>query len=350
MGAGALFAGIDRGPGVLGVVGTFVLDRIEGHPDAPDPVEDLGGVAYALSAVSAALPHGWRAMAISRVGADALDRVRAWLAGIPRVADSSLLEVDEPNNRVELRYADAERRTERLSGGVGPWTWDELEARLDACDAVLLNFVSGHELSLSTARRVRDRVSGPLYVDLHSLFLGMGDDGTRVPRPLGRASSWVSCGDAVQVNEHEFELLEGSLIEEFGSGGRPSRPADGSLGADGRVLRSADETAREVLGQGPRLLARTGRRGVACWTRRAPGGRVERVDVAVAVKRGDPTGCGDVWGGTMFSRLLGGDDIVVAARLANRAAGVSVTHRGTSGLSSRLAMEVGGSAPDGGTS
>lgn len=325
MGARSLFAAGGRGSRVLGVVGTFVLDRIVEHPDAPHPVEDLGGVAYALSAVSVALPKEWSAVAISRVGSDAVGRVRSWLAETPRVFDAALLEVDAPNNRVELRYADADHRTERLEGGVGPWRWDQLAPRLDGCDALLVNFVSGHELSLSTARRLRDRASGPMYADLHSLFLDVADDGTRVPRRLAHAGSWVSCFDAVQVNEAEFELLRASLTAAPGAG---------------------DETARVVLARGPRLLTRTSRGAVACWTRRAQRGRVERIDLEVSVERGDPTGCGDVWGATMFSRLLGGDDVVVAARFANRIAGASVAHRGTRGLSSRLATEVAGPAPE----
>jgi sugar/nucleoside kinase (ribokinase family) len=51
-----------------------------------------------------------------------------------------------------------------------------------------------------------------------------------------------------------------------------------------------------------------------------------------APRRGDPTGCGDVWGATLFCRLLGADDLESAMREANRCAARNVEHRGARGL------------------
>ena len=55
---------------------------------------------------------------------------------------------------------------------------------------------------------------------------------------------------------------------------------------------------------------------------------------------GDPTGCGDVWGATFFSRLLAGDDIMAAMRAAHGAAARNVTFRGASGLTRHLRGEL----------
>ena len=51
-------------------------------------------------------------------------------------------------------------------------------------DALLVNFISGFEMSLGTAQLLRRGFGGPIYADLHSLFLGMQADGLRVPQPL----------------------------------------------------------------------------------------------------------------------------------------------------------------------
>ncbi|HEX7939401.1 MAG TPA: hypothetical protein VF483_10445, partial [Gemmatimonadaceae bacterium] len=51
---------------------------------------------------------------------------------------------------------------------------------------------------------------------------------------------------------------------------------------------------------------------------------------------GDPTGCGDVWGATQFSRLLAGDTLDQAIHAANRAAARNVEHRGATGLADHL--------------
>ena len=55
---------------------------------------------------------------------------------------------------------------------------------------------------------------------------------------------------------------------------------------------------------------------------------------------GDPTGCGDVWGATHFSRLLAGDTFPVAMAAANRAASRNVEHRGATGLANHLRGEL----------
>jgi sugar/nucleoside kinase (ribokinase family) len=51
---------------------------------------------------------------------------------------------------------------------------------------------------------------------------------------------------------------------------------------------------------------------------------------------GDPTGCGDVWGATYFSRLLAGDNLGAAILAAHRAAARNVDHRGATGLANHL--------------
>jgi sugar/nucleoside kinase (ribokinase family) len=55
---------------------------------------------------------------------------------------------------------------------------------------------------------------------------------------------------------------------------------------------------------------------------------------------GDPTGCGDVWGATYFSRLLAGDNLDAAIAAAHRAAARNVDHRGATGLSSHLRGKI----------
>jgi sugar/nucleoside kinase (ribokinase family) len=55
---------------------------------------------------------------------------------------------------------------------------------------------------------------------------------------------------------------------------------------------------------------------------------------------GDPTGCGDVWGATYFSRLLAGDKFDVALDRALDAAARNVDHRGATGLADYLRGEL----------
>ena len=91
-----------------------------------------------------------------------------------------------PNNRVELRYFSADRRTEVMSGGVPGWNWLALKPLIDSArlDALYVNFLSGWELDLATALELRRHFRGPMYADLHMLVMAVQSDGLRVPRPL----------------------------------------------------------------------------------------------------------------------------------------------------------------------
>jgi sugar/nucleoside kinase (ribokinase family) len=315
----------------LGVIGTLVWDTIHQRDVRSGPVSEWGGIGYALEALGAALPSGWRVRPILKVGRDLSEEAFRFLGSIPGVDPASVLVVPEPNNRVELRYAGHERQTERLSGGVPPWRSEELLPLVRTCDALYVNFISGMEMDLETAQALRRAFAGPIYADLHSLFLAVGPEGDRIPRPLPYWAEWLRSFDAVQLNEQEFELL-------------------------GRAYGDAWRLAADVVGPDLGLIAVTlGPRGAAyvasggflpdpfVWSSRrgriaAPEpSRSAKVDSEQAtLEGGDPTGCGDVWGATCFGRLLSGASLEDAMADANRFAARNVAHRGASGLGLHL--------------
>ncbi|MDP2956607.1 MAG: carbohydrate kinase family protein [Longimicrobiales bacterium] len=309
----------------LGVVGTLVWDRIMDRDARAQAVEEWGGVAYALSALRAALPDDWSILPIMKVGRDLSEEAFLFLKEIPGVEDAAVTIVPEPNNRVELRYASAERRTERLSGGVPPWTWPELAPPLDLCDALYVNFISGMEMELPTARALRAGYAGPTYADLHSLFLGMTAQGLRVPKALQAWGEWLRCFDGVQMNEDEFDLLGGA-------GGDPWHVAAQALGPDLKLLAVTlgPRGAAYLAGMDfePDPFRWRPRDALA----RAGSARSGRVPLDGLPRQGDPTGCGDVWGATFFARLLAGDGLEAAMAEANRLASRNVEHRGARGL------------------
>lgn len=309
----------------LGVVGTLVWDRIHARDGRDHPVEEWGGIAYGLAALRAALPESWRILPIVKVGRDLAEPAFRFLREIPGLDDAGMVVVPEPNNRVELRYESEGRRTERLSGGVPPWTWPELAPLVALCDALYVNFISGYEMDLPTARALRHGYAGPVYADLHSLFLGRTVQGLRVPQTLEGWAEWLRCFDGVQMNEDEFTLMgRGS--------GDPWLLAAGALGPELKLLavtlgaRGAAYVAAAHFEADP-----------MCW-RDAPGVAVEgtarsgRVPVEGLPREGDPTGCGDVWGSTFFAGLLRGSGLEEAMRNANRMAARNVDHRGARGL------------------
>lgn len=311
----------------LGALGTLVWDTIHQRDLRQGPVEEWGGMTYALSALAAALPSDWEVVPVVKVGRDLAERAFRFLRDLPRVdLETGVRVVPEPNNRVELRYHDAARRTERLSGGVPPWLWPELAPLMRDLDGLYVNFISGFEMEIDTARALRDAFPGPLYADLHSLFLGIASGGLRIPQELPAWGDWLRCFDAVQVNEQELELLGRAW-------GDPWRLAAQVVGPELKLMavtmgaRGAAYVAGPAFTPDPASWARTRQRMAA------PGpSRSRLVPSESPEPGGDPTGCGDVWGATFFARLLAGDDLDDAMKAANGMAARNVRHRGAGGL------------------
>ena len=310
----------------VGVVGSLVWDVIHGRDALSAPVEEWGGIAYALAGLDASLPDDWEIVPLIKVGRDLAPRAADLLATLTHLTPGGrCVEVDAPNNRVVLHYQSAERRSERMAGGVPGWNWGELGPMVRDLDAVYVNFISGFEMCLGTAELLRRGFAGPLYADLHSLFLGMQHDGIRFLEPLPDAASWFRCFDVVQLNEDEMRQLS---------------PDPLTLSA--RALAEGVQLLVVTLGpRGAAYVAAPGFDGFPVRRGCAAQGTVRTALLAPPpVDAIDPTGCGDVFGASLASRLLAGDGLAEALAHANRMGARNAAFRGARGLSSHLRGEL----------
>jgi hypothetical protein len=316
----------------VGVLGTFVWDVIHGRDPRDAPVEEWGGITYAYGAFEAALADAWDFVPIVKVGYDLAPKARDFLRDFEKVpADAAPIEVPHRNNRVTLHYQSAERRCEKLTGGVPGWSWLGLKPLLADLDALYVNLISGFELDLETAQLIRAHFRGPIYCDLHSLLLARQPDGVRTLQPLPDAAAWLRCFDIVQVNEDEMSMMASD----------PLALAAMATAAGVKVLNvtMGRRGVVYVAAPGFEKLADLDRPSIAPASGAV---RTELVPAAPArdLHAGDPTGCGDVWGATYFSRLLAGDDIRTAMHRAAVFAARNVDHRGATGLAHYLRGEL----------
>lgn len=319
-------------PKRVGVIGSFVWDVIHGRDPHDAPVEEWGGITYALGALDAALPKEWEMVPLVKVGFDLADRAREFLRGLERVAaDAAPIEVPHHNNRVSLHYQSAERRCERLSGGVPGWNWLGLKPLLGNLDALYINLISGFELDLETAQLIRTHFKGPIYCDLHSLVLAVQPDGMRTLQPLPNPAAWCRCFDILQVNEDEMRMMAADPLD--------LAALALSVGVSSLVVTMGKRGIVYFAAPGFDQLADLNRDRL-----HHPPGAIRTALIPAAPARtvfdGDPTGCGDVWGATYFSRLLAGDNISEAMHAALIAAAKNVDHRGASGLARHLRGEL----------
>jgi sugar/nucleoside kinase (ribokinase family) len=324
----------------LGVIGTFVWDVIHGRDARSVPVEEWGGITYTLAGLDAALSDEWEIVPIVKVGFDLAVRARDFLRTLTHIApDAALVEVPYPGHRVELRYIDDERRTEHLTGAIPGWSWVGLKPLIDDArlDALYVNFLSGWELDLETAQMLRVHFPGPIHCDLHMMVMAVQPDGLRTPRAIPNVAAWCGCFDFLQMNEDELATIAPdplSLAATAIAAGVSCLLI--TLGKRGAVYVAApgfdticDLPPRSGLATGPR--GATGGLGAV---------RTALVPAVFVNGSGDPTGCGDVWGATHFSRMVAGDRLTDAMHAAAVAAARNVGHRGATGLAAHLRGEL----------
>jgi sugar/nucleoside kinase (ribokinase family) len=141
-------------------------------------------------------------------------------------------------------------------------------------DGILINMITGFDITLDQLIQIRKNYSGLIFMDIHTLSRGLNEDYKREFRLIPDFLSWAKCLDLIQVNQNELFTLSHKKIEM--------------------------EIVEELLSYGIKIL---------CVTKGEIGARVyfknenEIASYFVAARKIDNPnviGCGDVFGASFF--------------------------------------------------
>ncbi len=274
--------------------------------------ESYGGLLYSILTLALLAEKGSSIHPVVNLGRDVEGAVKNVLSRYPQVCLNGLHPVEEKNNHAILTYHSQDEREEILKGGVPPLTFEHLVPFLDA-DALLVNFISGCDLSLKTLKRVRKNSAAAIYMDIHSLSLGIDHGGRRFLRPLPDWTEWMAQADVVQVNRGEARLLCGS-----------QDLAEGELIAFGKAVTKAGPSV---------LLITLGAQGSVMFTALEGNIHLERYSPQPASEVRDTTGCGDVFLAAFMLEHSRSGDPRKASEYANLVAGAKSGLSGIEALS-----------------
>lgn len=289
----------------IGVVGTINRDTIYRHDGTA--VESWGGLLYSIKylcdeAVGMIVPA-------VNLGRDAYEPVMSVLNRFRRIDLDHIRKVPEKNNHCFLHYHNQSHKCEILKGGVPSLTYSRLRP-LNDCDIVVVNFISGRDVTLAALEKFRTEFAGLIYMDIHSHTLGRHRVKGGHRRHLRRPPHWrryIACADILQVNAVEFELLSGREISRTAAGDFFASEAQHlkclivTLGVDGSLV-TYQEKEKEII------------------TRSIPSVSIERVY--------DTTGCGDIFGAGFVAEYLRTRSPIKAARHGSRQAGARCRRKG----------------------
>lgn len=170
----------------------------------------------------------------------------------------------------------------------------------DDFDGILINMITGFDLSIDDIKKIRKKFHGPVYIDIHTLSRGLNAEMLREFRPVPNVDEWLKNVNIVQVNETELiTISEGN---------------------------NENERANFVLNRGPvMLLVTKAENGVTLY--RNENGRMESTSLpGLDVEARNKIGCGDIFGAVFFYSYIQTGNYFDSLAAANTAAGISTTY------------------------
>ena len=171
---------------------------------------------------------------------------------------------------------------------------------LNRFDGILINMISGYDISLNQLKNLRANYDGLIYFDVHTFSRGVDKNLNRIFRRIINFCEWAECIDILQTNESELLTLsdqkdEASIVEELFSFG----------------IRQVIVTKAE--------------KGATVFIKEKNSHKIVHKD-ALQTKVVNKVGCGDVFGAVYFYNYIKNKNVILALEQANLFAGIATTY------------------------
>lgn len=316
----------------FGVIGEPCIDFIYRRGKES---KSLGGVLY--SVVSLAVMAGRdEVYPIMNLGADEFDNITSFLGKFKNIRQDFINKAELKTRVVKLYYRGLEAEFEDSKTGK-PKTYDReessteptlpvdykfIEPALGMLDGLLINMVSGVDITLETLKKIRKNFSGYIHADLHNIVMKTDDKGNRTRSGIPDWKEWCAGSDTLQMNEAEMSAMPGEKISEYDFAER--------------VLNTG------ITNHGKALVVTRGKSGVSLFRKidkKVVGevySEIDKVDLPSIESHNfkDSTGCGDVFASAFFLKTAQNKrkEYTPSLKFANRIAALNTALKGVEEL------------------
>ena len=199
------------------VIGEPCVDLI--HTANGEILHGYGGILY--SVISMAVLAGPRdtVLPVMNLGADEFDNITGIFQKYSNINIEGVKKVDHPTRKVNLYYTNYHSgKTARLEQSTDPTytiPFENVENLLESSDAILINMISGVDITLDTLKRIRTDFKGFIHMDIHNLVMKTNPDGTREHVHLENWKEWCTQTDSIQMNEFEAGIVAKETKNEY---------------------------------------------------------------------------------------------------------------------------------------
>lgn len=171
---------------------------------------------------------------------------------------------------------------------------------LNSFDGILLNMITGFDITLNQLKEIRHVYNGFIFMDVHTLSRGLDENLKRNFRPVPNVDEWLSSVDILQANVNELKTLSNKRDEK--------------------------DAAEEILRYGVKIFI---------LTKGEIGAKVYMLDnneiisifkSSIKIENKNMLGCGDIFGAVFFYTYIKTKDLCKSLELANTAAGYTASY------------------------
>jgi len=283
----------------LAIIGTITRDTIT-FPDRKS-IRSFGGILYNILPMALLAPTSLVISPVCNLGSDIYEKVIFYLKHFKNIELSGISRVKEKNNHVHLFYNRKWDKREILKYSVPEIEFQQVESHLNS-DCILINFISGFDIDLESLKKIRQESKARIFIDLHSLILGIRKNGERFFKVPVLWEEYLKNADIVQMNFKEMQIISKRKMNS---------------------KRELNNFAEEILELGPEILIVTcGSEGALLYYREKRKIVCYQTSSLKFKDRIDPTGCGDVFSAGFLLAYLETHNVKLSSEFANFLAGM----------------------------
>ena len=283
------------------IIGTIVKDFLQFYNGSSS--SSFGGLMHTINSAKSVLGNDDLIIPVSFVGSDVIDDLMKLFSGDSQISVSGLIPFNGQNNTVMLDYFSDSERVEKSLHPMPAIEYENL-GKIFPADLVIINMISGWDISLDCLQKLRKNYSGIIAMDLHSLTLKREEDGTRKYIQRDDLSDWILNIDLLQMNEKEYNILAGSDVP-------PEKYFEETCVNKGKIINLTK-----------------GHKGSTTYFKSGNQSKIHNQNVPAKINVLDPTGCGDAFLAAFSIRYVQTSNVKLAAEHANIIAALSGSFKG----------------------
>ncbi len=187
------------------VIGTTCIDKITVNRQKR---KLFGGITYVITALSVLLKDKGIIFPVTKLEKKYKKEFEKFISPYNNINLKFLYDEQGKTNIIELLYDDKKKsRDEKSFLKSTDIQFKEIEPALSASDILIITFISGYDIKLTTLEKIRKNFKGIIYGDIHSYILEKTDNNIRPFKRINKPEKFLQNFDIIQGSDIEWSVM-----------------------------------------------------------------------------------------------------------------------------------------------